>query len=39
MSLFGTTKDECLLGKNYKHSEMSAILWDMKGAISSLGSG
>jgi hypothetical protein len=39
MTLYGTTKEECLLGENYKYSEMSATIWDMKGAISSLGSG
>jgi hypothetical protein len=37
--LYGKTKEECVLGENYKHSEMSATLWGMKGAISSLGSG
>jgi hypothetical protein len=39
MALFGTSKEECLHGENYKHSEISATLWGMKGEISSLGSG
>jgi hypothetical protein len=37
--LYSTTKEECMLGENYKHSEISATLWSMKGAISPLGSG
>jgi hypothetical protein len=39
MALYGTRKEECLLEENFKHSEMSATLWGINGAISPIGSG